>query len=100
MLKALDGIANHVKSSSMLCAALPVWDNQSFLRFTFISMPRSRAEGETCCCRLAQEASFILKSNDPEGFNIIDVMAYGSLGHALGFLLLACSSLGTKPIPF
>jgi len=27
-------------------------------------------------------------------------MAYGALGHALGFLLLATSSLQTKPIPF
>lgn len=51
-------------------------------------------------CSYAQEASFITKTNDPEGFNIIDLMAYGSLGHALGFFLLACSSLGTKPIPF
>ena len=42
----------------------------------------------------------MLKSNDPEGFNIIDVMAYGSLGHAIGFFLLAAASLGTKPIPF
>ena len=51
-------------------------------------------------CSYAQEASFITKTNDPEGFNIIDLLAYGSLGHALGFFLLACSSLGTKPIPF
>eukprot|EP01025_Chloroclados_australasicus_P019096 TRINITY_DN2027_c0_g1_i2.p2 TRINITY_DN2027_c0_g1~~TRINITY_DN2027_c0_g1_i2.p2 ORF type:complete len:184 (-),score=12.72 TRINITY_DN2027_c0_g1_i2:97-573(-) len=49
---------------------------------------------------LANEASFITKTNDPEGFNIVDLLAYGSLGHALGFLLLACSSLSTKPIPF
>ena len=42
----------------------------------------------------------MMKTNDPAGFNLIDVMAYGSLGHALGFLLLACSSLQAKPIPF
>jgi photosystem I reaction center subunit V len=51
-------------------------------------------------CRLAEEASFVLQTNDPEGFNIVDLLAYGSLGHALGFFLLACSSLTTKPIPF
>lgn len=50
--------------------------------------------------RLAEEASFIQQSNDPSGFNVVDLLAYGSLGHALGFLLLACNSLGTKPIPF
>ena len=37
----------------------------------------------------AQEASFLLASNDPAGFNLIDVMAWGSLGHALGFALCA-----------
>jgi photosystem I reaction center subunit V len=54
-------------------------------------------------CRLATEASFITKSNDPEGFNLVDIMAYGALGHALGFFLLAASSvqttLGVKPFP-
>ena len=54
-------------------------------------------------CRFAQDASFIMNSNDPAGFNIIDVLAYGALGHALGFFLLGASSLweaGTKPTPF
>jgi photosystem I subunit V len=41
-----------------------------------------------------------MTSNDPAGFNIVDLLAYGALGHALGFFLLAASSLGTKPIPF
>jgi photosystem I subunit V len=49
---------------------------------------------------LAEEASFVLQTNDPMGFNIVDLLAYGSLGHALGFFLLACSSLTVKPIPF
>jgi photosystem I reaction center subunit V len=54
-------------------------------------------------CRLAEDASFIMTSNDPAGFNIIDVLAYGALGHALGFFLLAASSVnsaGYNPVPF
>lgn len=37
--------------------------------------------------RLAQEVSF-LSSNDPAGFNLVDVMAWGAIGHALGFYIL------------
>ena len=59
-----------------------------------------RAISSDCICRLATEATFATQSNDPAGFSLVDLMAYGSLGHALGFLLLATSSLGTKPIPF
>merc|ERR1712138_123564 len=40
---------------------------------------------------LAREASFILKSNEPAGFNVIDVMAWGALGHAVGFACLVLS---------
>ena len=36
----------------------------------------------------AQEATFILSTNDPAGFNIIDVFAWGALGHALGMSIL------------
>merc|ERR1719453_127447 len=38
--------------------------------------------------RLAQEASFVAKSADPAGFNTIDVLAWGSIGHVLGFTAL------------
>merc|ERR1711988_1627830 len=38
--------------------------------------------------RLAQEASFVTKSLDPAGFNTIDVLAWGSVGHLLGFTAL------------
>ncbi|KAK3263087.1 hypothetical protein CYMTET_28090 [Cymbomonas tetramitiformis] len=46
---------------------------------------------------LAEEAAFIGKSKDPAGFSLIDVMAWGSLGHALGFALLATQSNGYSP---
>jgi photosystem I subunit V len=50
--------------------------------------------------RLAEEVSFITNTNDPAGFTIVDVMAWGALGHAAGFYLLATSSLEKAPIPF
>ncbi|PSC68341.1 Photosystem I reaction center subunit chloroplastic [Micractinium conductrix] len=48
----------------------------------------------------AEEASFVLKTNDPAGFTLVDVMAWGALGHAAAFYLLATSSLSKAPIPF
>ena len=40
----------------------------------------------------AEEASFITSTNDPAGFNLVDVFAWGSIGHAIGFLALASQS--------
>merc|ERR1712146_460724 len=40
---------------------------------------------------LSQEASFVTKSADPSGFNSIDVLAWGSIGHMLGFTALVLS---------
>lgn len=42
---------------------------------------------------LATPATFLLSSNDPSGFNLIDVLAYGALGHAFGYFILATNSL-------
>lgn len=56
-----------------------------------------------CRAVAVQEASFALKTNDPAGFNIVDVLAWGSLGHAVGYFLLAANSLygaGFDPRPF
>ncbi|CAL8469380.1 g8921 [Coccomyxa elongata] len=47
--------------------------------------------------RLAEEASFALKTNDPAGFNLVDVFAWGAIGHALGYFILATSSLNNTP---
>jgi photosystem I subunit V len=38
--------------------------------------------------RLAEEMSGLLKTNDPAGFNIVDVFAWGALGHAAAFYIL------------
>merc|ERR1712066_218045 len=40
---------------------------------------------------LAKEASIVLQTGDTAGFNVIDVMAWGALGHALGFASLVIS---------
>ena len=50
-------------------------------------------------CRFSQEQSNLLKSNDPAGFNVIDVLAWGSLGHALGYFVLATNSLQAPHVP-
>ena len=43
--------------------------------------------------RLAEEASFALTTNDPAGFNAVDTLAWGAIGHALGYFTLATNSL-------
>ena len=50
--------------------------------------------------RLAEEVTFFTQTNDPAGFSLIDVFAWGSLGHAAAFYILATSSLAKSPIPF
>jgi len=40
----------------------------------------------------AEEANFAMSTNDPAGFTIVDLLAWGSIGHALGFLALASES--------
>lgn len=54
---------------------------------------------KTLICRLATPATFLLSTNDPSGFNLIDVLAYGSLGHALGYFILATNSLQANHVP-
>lgn len=59
-----------------------------------------KTTGSTYFDSLQKPASFTVTTNDPAGFTIIDLMGWGALGHALGFLILATSSLQTKPFPF
>lgn len=40
----------------------------------------------------AQEASFLLATKDPVGFNLVDVLMWGSAGHILGFIILATNA--------
>jgi photosystem I subunit V len=45
----------------------------------------------------AQEVSSLLKTNDPAGFTIVDLLAWGALGHAIGYFVLATASNGYDP---
>ncbi|KAL5711291.1 hypothetical protein ACHQM5_021823 [Ranunculus cassubicifolius] len=45
----------------------------------------------------AKEYVSLLKSNDPVGFNIVDVLAWGSIGHFVAYYILATSSNGYDP---
>ncbi|PON88877.1 Photosystem I PsaG [Trema orientale] len=45
----------------------------------------------------AREYVSLLKSNDPVGFNIVDVLAWGSIGHIVAYYILATSSNGYDP---
>ncbi|EFJ21677.1 hypothetical protein SELMODRAFT_27993, partial [Selaginella moellendorffii] len=45
----------------------------------------------------AQEFVSLLKTNDPAGFNIVDVLSWGSIGHIIAYWILATSSNGYDP---
>ncbi|KAJ8754834.1 hypothetical protein K2173_015346 [Erythroxylum novogranatense] len=45
----------------------------------------------------AKEYISLLKSNDPVGFNIVDVLAWGSIGHIVAYYILATTSNGYDP---
>ncbi|XP_058721978.1 photosystem I reaction center subunit V, chloroplastic [Vicia villosa] len=45
----------------------------------------------------AKEYVSLLKSNDPVGFNLVDVLAWGSIGHIVAYYILATSSNGYDP---
>ncbi|KAK9156458.1 hypothetical protein Sjap_003938 [Stephania japonica] len=45
----------------------------------------------------AKEYISLLKSNDPVGFNIVDVLAWGSIGHIVAYYVLATSNNGYDP---
>ncbi|MCH1921739.1 photosystem I reaction center subunit V, partial [Shewanella sp. A3A] len=45
----------------------------------------------------AKEFAGLLRSNDPVGFNLVDVLAWGSLGHIVAYYILATCSNGYNP---
>ncbi|KAI9127038.1 hypothetical protein K1719_001597 [Acacia pycnantha] len=45
----------------------------------------------------AKEYVSLLKFNDPVGFNIVDVLAWGSVGHIVAYYILATTSNGYDP---
>jgi photosystem I subunit V len=87
-----------ISSANAICLALG--------RFVFLPYQRAQVErvgaptqnGQTHFAAgdsRAEEASFIVSTNDPAGFTIVDLLAWGSIGHAVGFLALASQSAQT-----
>jgi photosystem I subunit V len=78
-------------------------------RFAFLGQQRGRVSqadavgpkttGTTYFDKLQQDASFIKSTGDPAGFSLVDLAAWGSLGHAVGFAILAAQSCGSGCIP-
>lgn len=59
-----------------------------------------KSGGATYFEKLSQDASFIKPTGgDPAGFTIIDVLAWGALGHAVAFAFLGAQSCGAGCIP-
>jgi len=56
-----------------------------------------KTTGDTYFDSLQQDASFITTTNDPAGFTLIDTLAWGALGHAVGFAFLGATSSGVIP---
>lgn len=56
------------------------------VRRQFLTRPRALPQAGD---NRAIEASGVLKTNDPAGFNIVDVFAWGAIGHAIGFSAVA-----------
>jgi photosystem I subunit V len=71
-------------------------------RFAFLPFQRKTQEkamlvtpkttGTSWSDNLSKDATFVMKSGDPSGFNLIDVMGWGALGHAVGFAALGVAS--------
>lgn len=40
----------------------------------------------------AEEAASVFATNDPAGFTIVDLLMWGSIGHAVGYVALATQS--------
>ncbi|GBG78846.1 hypothetical protein CBR_g28070 [Chara braunii] len=45
----------------------------------------------------AQENEGFMKTNDPAGFTLVDVLSWGALGHVVAFFILATASNGYDP---
>ena len=93
--RAYDDVNLVVSSANAICLALG--------RFVFLPYQRAQVErvgmptqnGQTHFAAgdsRAEEASFVTSTRDPAGFTLVDLLAWGSIGHAVGFLALASQS--------
>lgn len=81
-----------MSAANATCLALGRWGFLTYQRRSVEKAGRPVQNGmthEAAGDIRAQEVSFLTATNDPAGFNLIDVMAWGSIGHILGFIILA-----------
>ena len=95
VVRAYDDVNLVISGANALCLALG--------RFVFLPYQRAQVErvgmptqnGKTHFAAgdsRAEEASFAMATRDQAGFTIVDLLAWGSIGHAVGFLALASQS--------
>eukprot|EP00210_Caulerpa_lentillifera_P006290 g6009.t1 len=81
-----------ISAANATCLALGRWGFLAYQRKSVekAGMPvqNGQTHAEAGDIR-AQEVTFLTATKDPAGFNLIDVLAWGSIGHVLGFIILA-----------
>jgi photosystem I reaction center subunit V len=75
-----------MRHSSLISRA----SNRRFIQISYLSTFVVHIEDEQGC-------NGLLKTNDPAGFTIVDVLAWGALGHAIAFFILATANNGYEP---
>ena len=84
-----------MSTANFTCLALGRWGFLSYQRRSVEKAGLPVQNGQThfeAGDTRAEEVSFLTATNDPVGFNLIDVLAWGSIGHILGFIILATNS--------
>jgi len=81
-----------MSAANLACLSLGRWGFLSFQRRSVEKAGLPVQNGQTHSDAgdyRAQEVTFLTATNDPAGFSLIDVLAWGSIGHCLGFIILA-----------
>lgn len=81
-----------MSTANLVCLALGRWGFLSYQRSSVEKAGLGMQNGQTHAAAgdiRAEEVTFLTATKDPAGFNLIDVMAWGSIGHILGFIILA-----------
>lgn len=84
-----------MSAANATCLALGRWAFLPFQRQCIERAGLPTQNGETHAEAgdfRAQEAAFITSTNDPAGFTLVDVLMWGSVGHVLGFIVLATNA--------
>ena len=91
--KALSNVNLVVGGATMASLALGRFVFLPFHRSSLAKAGMPKQNGQThfeAGDRLAEEVTFFTNTNDPAGFSLVDVFAWGALGHAAAFYILVC----------